>query len=118
MLSKPYRFHGHGSLRYVYKNGQAVRGKYLTIKYSPNPRRTKPRVAVVVSKKVFKSAVKRNKVRRRVFEAIYKLDVTQLKVCDIAIIVTSSELLALSQPAIEELFRRFVDEAKLYKTDQ
>jgi len=70
MISKKYRFHGHGSLNYVHRNGQGERTKYMAIKYTKNERRNHPRFSVIISKKVFKSAVKRNRVRRRVFEII------------------------------------------------
>lgn len=118
MLAQQYRFHGHGSLRYVYKNGQALRGKYMTIKSLPNPRRSRPRVAVVVSKKVLKSAVGRNQIRRRLYEAMRMLDLSKFIACDIAIIVTSSELRTLPQPELEELVSNFALEANLYKTNQ
>jgi ribonuclease P protein component len=45
-----------------------TRSKYFTIKWVANGRRHHPRLAVVISKKIFKSAVKRNRVRRRVYE--------------------------------------------------
>lgn len=70
MLAQQHRFHGHGSLRYVYKHGQSVRGRVVTVKYSANPRREHSRVSVVVSKKVLKSAVGRNRIRRRVYEIV------------------------------------------------
>jgi ribonuclease P protein component len=69
MLSRLYRFHGLGSLNYAYKQGQTVRGQLLGLKYVPNSRRKTYRVAVVVSRKVSKSAVVRNRIRRRVYEA-------------------------------------------------
>ena len=68
MISQKYRFHGHGSLNYVFSKGQMVRGRFFTIKWVENERRHHPRLAVVVSKKVFKAAVKRNRIRRRVYE--------------------------------------------------
>lgn len=70
MLSQKYRFHGHGSLRYLFKNGQTVRNHSLLLRYTKNARRPESRVAVVVGKKVSKSAVKRNRIRRRIFEVI------------------------------------------------
>lgn len=69
MIRKANRFHGHGSLRYVYKNGQVVRGPLCATKYTPNHKRSTYRLAVVVSKKVHKSAVVRNRIRRRLYEA-------------------------------------------------
>ena len=69
MISRIHRFHGHGSLRYVYQNGQTVRGPLCSLKYIRNERRKNWRLAVVVSKKVHKSAVRRNRIRRRLYEA-------------------------------------------------
>jgi ribonuclease P protein component len=40
----------------------------MSLKYYKNPRRTTYRLAVVVSRKVHKSAVVRNRIRRRIFE--------------------------------------------------
>ena len=70
MLAYKNRFHGHGSLRYVYSNGSSVRTQKITVKFAKNPRRKDSRFAVVVSKKVLKSAVGRNRIRRRVYEII------------------------------------------------
>jgi ribonuclease P protein component, eubacterial len=70
MISKKYRFHGHGSLNYVHRNGKTERSTHMMMKSTPNSRREVSRFAVVVSKKVYKSAVKRNRIRRRVFEII------------------------------------------------
>ncbi len=102
MLAQKNRFHGHGSLRYVFTHGEAVRSRYFTIKYTGNKRRSTPRVAVVVSKKVMKSAVRRNRIRRRIYNYIHAvLDELEPK-SDIVIIVTSGEVLAMSH---EDLVR-------------
>ena len=61
MIPFSYRFHGHNSLRYVYKNGQAVRSRLATLKSSPNPHRKKSRIAVVVGKKVLKRIIQEDK---------------------------------------------------------
>lgn len=70
MLSQRYRFHGHGSLRYVYRNGQSVRCHLMTIKYTENKRRKTSRCSIVVSKKIAKHAVDRNRIRRRLYEVV------------------------------------------------
>lgn len=72
MLSYKNRFHGHGSLRYVYTNGDSIRSQKIVVKFTRNSRRKDSRFAVVVSKKVLKSAVGRNRIRRRVYEIIRK----------------------------------------------
>ncbi|HEY1064383.1 MAG TPA: ribonuclease P protein component [Candidatus Saccharimonadales bacterium] len=69
MLSRTHRFHGLNALNFAHKQGQVVRGQAISLKYALNQRRHTYRVAVVVSKKVSKSAVVRNRIRRRVYEA-------------------------------------------------
>jgi ribonuclease P protein component len=78
MIAAAHRFHGHASLRFVYQTGRLVRSSRsnaLGLKYAPNPRRTGYRAAVVISKKIHKSAVARNRVRRRIYEQI-RLQIT------------------------------------------
>ena len=58
------------SLRVVYKYGQTARSQQLTMRYHLHEKRQTYRCAVVVSKKVEKSAVARNRIRRRIFEVI------------------------------------------------
>lgn len=70
MIHRSHRFHGHGSLRFVYQHGETLRAQYGTLKYILNPRRKTYRMAVVVSRKVHKSAVVRNRIRRRIYEAV------------------------------------------------
>ncbi len=70
MISKRFRFHGLNSLRFVFKRGRTVRGAHTSLKYEPNPRREDYRLSVVVSKKVHKSAVVRNRIRRRLYEQV------------------------------------------------
>ncbi|MEO8784740.1 MAG: ribonuclease P protein component [Candidatus Saccharimonadales bacterium] len=70
MIGRAYRFHGHNSLKFVYQHGQTVRGPLMSLRYSRNEKRQNYRLAVVVSKKVAKSAVDRNRIRRRLYEVI------------------------------------------------
>ncbi len=69
MLSQKYRFHSRGGVRYTYQKGKTIRTPILALIYAHNTRHHQ-RFAVVVSKKVLKSAVGRNAIRRRVYEAI------------------------------------------------
>jgi ribonuclease P protein component len=70
MITSNHRFHGRSSLRFVYQRGQTVRGSHLSLRYIRNDRRPTYRAAVVVSRKVSKSAVIRNRIRRRIYEII------------------------------------------------
>ena len=70
MISNTHRFHGRSSLRFVYQRGQTIRGQLVSLKYIHNDRQPNYRVAVVVSRKVSKSAVVRNRIRRRLYEIV------------------------------------------------
>ncbi len=69
MLSQKYRFHSRGGVKYVYRAGKTIRTPTLSLVYAPNSRQ-RQRFAVVISKKVLKSAVGRNRIRRRLYEAL------------------------------------------------
>lgn len=116
MLPFKNRFHGHGSLRYVYKNGQTDRSRLMTIKFVKNPRRRDSRVAIVVGKKILKSAVRRNKIRRRLYEAL-RLKIYDLREpFDIVVIATSSELLTIPFEEIIKHIDGVFQQFSLYKT--
>jgi ribonuclease P protein component len=70
MLAKLNRFHGHQSVRRAYKLGKSQRNELGSLHVYDDPKRPIVRVAVVVSKKVDKSAVVRNRIRRRIYELI------------------------------------------------
>lgn len=115
MLSFANRFHGHGSLRYVYKNGQAIRSRLITIKYTTNPNRTQSRFAVVVSKKVHKSAVGRNRMRRRVYEIVRNELPLMPRAHDVAIMIFSSEVINLPADELKDTICQLFTQAELYK---
>ena len=71
MYKKINRFHGHGSIRWVLAKGRTVRGRAMSLRYDEKQGGLK--VAVVVSKKVAKSAVVRNRIRRRVYAVTKEL---------------------------------------------
>jgi ribonuclease P protein component len=107
------RFHGHSSLNYVYKNGQAVRDRSIILKYVPNKHREVSRVAVVISKKTLKSAVRRNRIRRRIYEQV-RLRLPDFKaVYDIVFIVTSSEFINLSPTEMSQQIDQLLADARI-----
>ena len=118
MLASKNRFHGHGSLRFVYSRGKIARSKYFVCKCTSNPRRLEPRVAVVVSKKVIKSAVKRNKVRRRIYEVIRLELLEVIPQTDLVYIVVSPEILTASNQELKESIGRTLQTLNLYKTTE
>lgn len=111
MISRAHRFHGLGSLRFVYKNGKTVRGQSFAVKSVLNPRRQTYRVAVVVSRKVHKSAVKRNRIRRRLYETIRRLEADIVEPHDVVITVFSDNLLEEPPASLEAQLKRQLKDA-------
>src|SRR5437016_3838925 len=93
MISTKHRFHGRGSLRFVYQNGKTFRSAAFAIKSTINPRRKTYRLAVVVSRKVHKSAVARNRMRRRLYAIVQELESQISEPYDIVITVFNSSIL-------------------------
>lgn len=98
MIAKKYRFHGQNDIRRVYRRGKTVRGPIMSMKYLPSRQFDHYRLAVVVSKKVHKSAVKRNRIRRRIYEAVRRRQ-DRLKSFDMVITIFHDT--AASMPAGE-----------------
>lgn len=69
MLAHSLRFHRRNAINYIHKNGRSVRGDKISLKHIEN-NRDQSRIAVVVSKKVDKRAVVRNRIRRRIYEIV------------------------------------------------
>jgi ribonuclease P protein component len=114
MISQVHRFHGHGSLRYVYQNGKVVRGPLCSLKYIRNEKRKNWRLAVVVSKKVHKSAVKRNRIRRRLYEAM-RLEAKDIDAYDIVITVFNEQLAEIPATEITKLIKSQLRQAGIIK---
>jgi len=116
MIPSPFRFHGHNSLRYVYTNGKAVRSQALTIKWTKNSHRSYSRISSVVSKKVIKGAIGRNRIRRRLYEYV-RLNIPRLnETYDIVIIATSPELRTIPYSELASQLDQLFLKANLYKT--
>ena len=96
MIAKKFRFHGHASLKYVFAKGQQARSKFFAIKYIANSHRRYSRLAVVVSKKIFKSAVQRNRIRRRIYEIARPLTADTAQPVDAVISIYTPEVLTLT----------------------
>ena len=115
MLASKNRFHGPNSLRFVYRNGKTIHSHICKIKYVGNPRLKNPRFAVVVSKKVHKSAVGRNRIRRRFYEAIRNQAEHIKPGQDIVVIIVSGEALSVTFETINETLRQLFRDADLYE---
>ncbi|MDB5166159.1 MAG: putative Ribonuclease [Candidatus Saccharibacteria bacterium] len=100
MISRAHRFHGRGSLRYVYQRGQTVRGDSIQLRYVRNDRRKDFRAAIVVSRKVHKSAVVRNRIRRRLYAVLQAQPDLQVTPVDIVVTVFDSRFATMPAPEL------------------
>ena len=110
MLSRTNRFHGHGSVRRVYRLGSPARTSLATLHTLRNDKVKRTKVAVVVSRKVDKSAVRRNRIRRRVYELV-RADLPRITIpTEMVITVYSPDLATMPgdelQLLLHELFNR------------
>ncbi len=112
MLSKKYRFHSRGGVRYTYQNGKTIRGSKISLVFANNTRNHQ-RYAVVVSKKVLKSAVGRNRIRRRIYEAI-RLEIQKVeKPVDCIFVVYVKDILDMDFKELRNTVRDLLKEADI-----
>lgn len=113
MLMRRHRFHGHNSLNFVYKRGQTVRGPQIAVRYIRNANRQDYRLAVIVSKKVHKSAVERNRLRRRIYE-IVRTGKPITQPYDIVITIFTERISTLSPEELTRLITDLLHKAGVY----
>lgn len=109
MISRKHRFRGHRSLDYIYRYGKTFKTGGMGIKTAPS-KGEDYRLAVVVSKKVSKSAVKRNRIRRRLFEQFRKLRKEQDKPIkhDVIITVFKENLATMPSDELVTAFKKLL----------
>jgi ribonuclease P protein component len=106
MIGVAHRFHGYNSLRSVYKRGQNVRGPLVSLRFALRGPTRPYRVAVVVSRKVSKSAVVRNRIRRRIYEVVRRSDQADHPIdpgTDLVFTVFSDQVTELPAPKLQTL---------------
>lgn len=113
MLTRSNRFHGHGSVRRVYRLGRPVRNSLASLHVLQDERIKRSRAAVVVSRKVDKSAVRRNRIRRRIYEIIRPRLPEFKRPTEVVITVYSNELATMAASDLEKLVNELFKKAKL-----
>ena len=113
MIPFKNRFHGHNSLNYVYKNGQSVRSDMISIRYIKNSNRENSRIAVVVGKKILKSAVGRNRIRRRVYEYVHTILTKFQDSFDVVFIIHSKELKNIEHKDLVKQIDKLLNQANI-----
>ncbi len=103
MIHTTHRFHGRSSLRFVYQRGQVVRGTLVSLRFVRNDRQQSYRVAVVVSRKVSKSAVVRNRIRRRIYEIVRKNAAQITEAYDLVFTVYGEDAAQMSHATLQKV---------------
>jgi ribonuclease P protein component len=117
MISREHRFHGYNKLTTVYRKGQTSRTSLLSLKYYKNPRQNTYRLAVVVSRKVHKSAVVRNRIRRRIFE-LYRLEAPNFtEQYDMIVTVFSEQIADMPASELKKLVQKQLSQAGIISTE-
>ena len=89
-LSKTERLCGENNITTLLKKGRFISGERLKLCYYKNPESTTNRIMVSVPKKLFKRAVKRNLLKRRIRESYRQLKhIIAAEQLDILFIYTS-----------------------------
>jgi ribonuclease P protein component len=89
----------------------------MTVKYSFHPKRKNPRIAIVISKKVIKGAVGRNRVRRRLYE-VMRHELPHLKRnSDVVLIVFAGEVLTIPAQELTATVKQLLSETGVYESD-
>lgn len=116
MISRNNRFHGRASIQRLYQNSKMVRSASLSLRYAPNPRRRGYRLAVVVSRKVSKSAVVRNRIRRRIYEYVRISSSLFAEPVDLLIAVYDAGMADMSVEALQQELAKVLEKAKVVES--
>jgi ribonuclease P protein component len=113
MISRLHRFHGYGSLGFAYRKGTTVRGPLFALRSVTNTRISHYRAAVVVSRKVHKSAVVRNRIRRRLYALIREELPPTTPPHDLIFTVFSDKVADASAPELRQAMASLLEKAGL-----
>ena len=96
----------------MYKHGKTLRTSKMSLIFVENTRGV-TRFSVVVSKKVAKSAVERNRIRRRVYEALrVNMDYIPKKI-DYIFVVYNKDVLTMKFTELEKVLGELVQMSKV-----
>lgn len=108
MINRVHRFHRRNAIRAVYRNGHSVRARQIALKLMLNNRSDSYRAAVVVSRKVHKSAVVRNRIRRRIYESLRIFEPGITRPYDLIFIVYSDDFAAMDYAELQKIIGRLL----------
>lgn len=97
----------------MYRNSKLVRSASLSLRFAPNPKRSDYRLAVVVSRKVSKSAVVRNRIRRRIYEHVRILSTSFSTPRDLMVVVFDESFAEKPAEYVDQEVTKLFIKAKL-----
>lgn len=101
MLPRENRLVKDSEIRMVMSKGKTLQAKYFTIKSLDQPG-SSSRVAIITSKKIAKQAVRRNKARRQLREAL-RPDIKSLKGKDLVFLIRREMLEAKYSDILDDV---------------
>ncbi|QQS20192.1 ribonuclease P protein component [Candidatus Saccharibacteria bacterium] len=111
MLASNHRFRGSRDIQRLYKHGAGSRTRLLGLRYRTETDQLF-RAAVVVSKKVHKSAVVRNRIRRRLYELLRTDYGVHLKGVELLITVFDASLATMSAKSLKRELANLLSKAQ------
>lgn len=112
MISTTHRFHRRSDIQRLHRTGRTIRGQHFSLRFMPGAKQHY-RAAVVVSRKVSKSAVVRNRIRRRIYEQL-RLQAGDMKTAaDMAFIVYDESLATMPADKLATATGSLLKKAKL-----
>ena len=118
MLQRRFRFRGRSSLRFVYQRGKTYRVDGLSLRAVCNSRLSHNRAAIVVAKKSIKSAPKRNKMRRRLYEILRRHWSSLSVPYDLVLTVHDPSLLDTSPEELTRLLMQLLQQSRVWSEHQ
>lgn len=96
----------------MYQHGKTFRGPKMSLIFAENNKGF-TRVAVVVSKKVNKTAVGRNRIRRRIYEVVRRNFEDVPRRHDYIFVVYAPDVLNVPHKELEKILGDLVEQAKV-----
>lgn len=114
MLSKTFRLTGKETFAKLKKEGKKIFGETLTLVYRAREDEKNSKIGIIVSLKISKRAVDRNKVKRLIREAVRR-DINDLKSGIDLVFLTKRNILKLDQEGIFTEVNKLLRKANLLK---
>lgn len=111
MLSREYKLKKDNDFKKVFEKGKFYHSDFIKIRFLKNDLKV-TRFGIVVSSKISKKAVSRNRIRRRL-EEIIRIRLDQIRSGFDIVVLFEPEVIGKNHKQIEQVFVNLIKEAKL-----